>query len=122
MRELMRRVRAEVDKDGESELRLMTQPLYRYAAASEGVLDGAVFVFCMGTDPEIIALLEARDGQASTWRIAFARFGAARMTVKDGERTLWDCGLATPRQPRGKYYLMWRAQQMPADAAEGATP
>ena len=55
------------------ELRLLTTPLYRYTDAEQGVLEGAVFVLVMGTDPQLVMLLEAQqdDGQAD-WKVAFA--------------------------------------------------
>ena len=39
-------------------LRLLTQPVYRYAEEGK-ILDGGLFVFAVGTDPECTLLLEA---------------------------------------------------------------
>src|SRR5579872_2361398 len=47
-------------KEQLQELRLLTQPLYRYPAGEGEVLDGALFAIVMGTDPEVFVLLEAR--------------------------------------------------------------
>jgi hypothetical protein len=119
MRSLVRRLRVEVVRKGESELRLMTQPLYRYPESTPEALDGAVFVFGMGTDPELIALVELREQkEGPAWSVAFARFSDVAMTVRDGERTLWTCERATPYRTEGKYYLMWRAEHRPADPEE----
>lgn len=57
-----------------TQLRLIPQPLFRYEAATESVLDGAIYSLAMGTDPEVLVLLEARkesDG-ATAWYYAFA--------------------------------------------------
>lgn len=64
------------DQEGESnELRLLTQPLYRYEPADKRVLDGALFCFSLGTDPEALLLLEARPAaDGHQWQFAFARF------------------------------------------------
>jgi hypothetical protein len=57
-----------------SELRLIPQPLIRYEPRNQTVIDGAVFSFSLGTDPEVLLLLEARGEKASpTWQYAFAR-------------------------------------------------
>ena len=65
-------------KDAEGEpyqLRLLTQPLYRYEPEDKRVLDGAMFSFSLGTDPEVILLLEARPVKdAHQWQYALARF------------------------------------------------
>ncbi len=43
-----------------TQLRLIPQPLYRYDPLPDGVLDGAIYSFALGTDPEVLVLLEAR--------------------------------------------------------------
>ena len=55
------------------ELRLLSNPLYRYSAAGNEVLDGAVFAFVLGTDPELLLVLEAqKTGDGSpTWVYRF---------------------------------------------------
>jgi hypothetical protein len=64
------------DQEGESyQLRLLTQPLVRYEPEDKRILDGALFSFSLGTDPEVILLLEARAAKEShQWEFAFARF------------------------------------------------
>jgi hypothetical protein len=68
-----------VDKFGQDEddlqhyvLRLMPQPVYRYKEADEKV-DGGMFVFAQGTNPEAVLLVEAfEDGKQTNWRFGFA--------------------------------------------------
>jgi hypothetical protein len=116
MRGIVRRLSVGIETSEESELRLMSQPLFRYAEKTPGAIDGAVFAFGMATDPELLVLLEANSAaEKPAWKIAFARFGNQSMTVKDGEQTIWSCEKGIARQPTGKYYLMWRAEEMPAD-------
>jgi hypothetical protein len=64
------------DEQGESyQLRLLTQPLVRYEPEGKQVLDGALFSFSLGTDPEVILLLEARAvKEGFQWHYACARF------------------------------------------------
>jgi hypothetical protein len=72
------------------ELRLLTQPLYRYPTAEGEVLDGALFAIVMGTDPEVFLLLEARRvSDGPTWRYAFARMNVDAMTVSFKEQEVW---------------------------------
>jgi hypothetical protein len=54
------------------ELRLLSRPLYRYSSAEAGILDGALFAFVEGTDPELILALETPVDDPS-WKFAFGR-------------------------------------------------
>jgi hypothetical protein len=121
MRGIVRRLSVGIESSEESELRLMPQPLYRYPENVPGASDGAVFAFGMATDPELLVLLEANDSaEKSAWQLAFARFGNQPMTVKDSEQTVWSCDKGVPYQRTGKYHLMWRAEQMPAEPSTEA--
>ena len=115
MRSIARRYSATIQIEGESDLRLMPQPLFRYAEGTASVIDGAIFDFAMTTDPELLLLLEARETSGKpAWHIAFARFGNKGMTVKEGDRTVWSCEQGSPGISDGKYYLRWRAGEMSA--------
>jgi hypothetical protein len=116
MRSIARRYSVTIQVEGESDLRLMAQPLYRYPEQVSGVLDGAIFDFAMTQDPELLVLLEDRElAGKPTWHVAFARFGNKAMTVKEGEQTVWSCEQGRPGFSDGKYYLRWRAEEMPAE-------
>ncbi|HUQ69292.1 MAG TPA: hypothetical protein VM165_07215 [Planctomycetaceae bacterium] len=74
------------------QLRQLTQPVYRYppADADATYLDGAMFAFVEGTDPEVLLLLEAVPvGNVARWRFGLARTngGALRVTFRD--RPIW---------------------------------
>ena len=71
-----------VDKWGEDaktigsewELRLMPTPLLRYSSASEKIVDGALFAFAQGTNPEALVLVEAVEtANGRIWRAAPSR-------------------------------------------------
>jgi len=73
-------------------LRMLPQPIYRYEGKlPPGVLDGAMFSFAQGTDPELLLLLEARTADGpSPWHFAFAPSTSGRVYgILDGER-IWD--------------------------------
>lgn len=78
MRALARRFSGHVvgtptEKGGRIELRLLSQPVYRYGSSEAGVLDGAIFVLAKGTNPEAMLLVEAiRNREQNEWRFAVA--------------------------------------------------
>ncbi|MBC8354335.1 MAG: hypothetical protein H8E66_20260 [Planctomycetes bacterium] len=77
------------------QLRLLSQPVYRYASTVPDVIDGAMFVFANGTDPEIFLLLEARrTSEITSWQFAIARFNShVALRVDYDEQSVW----AVPR-------------------------
>ncbi|MBW3601004.1 MAG: hypothetical protein KY475_27525 [Planctomycetes bacterium] len=116
MRNIVRGLSARIVEEEVNQLRLMPQPLYRYPEDVSDAIDGALFAFTLATDPELIAVVEAQnDGPTPTWRVAFARFGALPMSVHNGQREMWSCDRVKPPLPQGKYHLIWRAEEMPAD-------
>jgi hypothetical protein len=85
-----------VDAEGQKlDLRLLAQPLIRYQPKSKEVTDGALFSFSLGTDPEVILILEARvpsdraadDGPV--WQFAFARFNYVSLTAAYKNEDVW---------------------------------
>ena len=80
------------EKDGSVEtLRLLPQPLYRYQPASGDVVDGAIFAFVRGTDPEVILLLEAhREGDEVNTYYAFARSNFLPTSASLGGQEVWN--------------------------------
>ncbi len=61
------------DSDRES-LRRLTSPLYRYETKGTEVLDGIVFAYALGTDPESLLLLEAVEVVGGhQWQYCFIR-------------------------------------------------
>ncbi len=97
MRDLARRFRAASYKEEESphELRLLTQPLYRYQDVSHDIVDGALFAFVEGNDVEAILLLEARsgdDGQQGGWQYTLARMTSYRVVAHLDQREVFAVG------------------------------
>jgi hypothetical protein len=75
-------------EDRRSELRLLMTPVYQYDDRETGIRDGGAFVFALGTNPELILLLEAHgaDDADDRWNYAVARRGNAPLFVElDGE-------------------------------------
>ncbi len=83
------------DNSDREELRLLPRPLFRYnlkdaKESSPTLLDGALFAFVMGTDPEIVMILEAvgRSEQA-VWQYGFARATSGGLEAKLDGNVIW---------------------------------
>ena len=84
------------------ELRLLPKPLHRYGKADSDILDGALFAFVQGTNPEVLLLLEARSADGGyRWT-----FGLAPMT---------GCGVEASRD--GKMIWSVPEQKRPIDSS-----
>jgi len=79
------------DMEGQkSDLRLIAQPLIRYEPKDKNILDGALFAFSIGTDPEVILLLEARTEKGqSVWQYAFARYHYVHLWAAHKGQEVW---------------------------------
>lgn len=77
--------------DGERQaLRLLINPAYRYAAPDGEAIDGAIFAFVVGTDPEALLLIEARGkSNEARWNYAFARLNCDELAAYYKEREVW---------------------------------
>jgi len=91
MRSLAREFTTELaDKRGGDEvireLRLLDQPAYRYECPSQRIIDGGLFAFVEGTDPEAWLLIEAVETTGGRqWRFALARMNIDALRVRRGE-------------------------------------
>lgn len=91
MKDIARRFTCRVGAgSGGEELRLLPRPLYRYKTDRKDLLDGGLFAFVEGTDPEVVLVLEAAsDDGTSQWQYAITRRSMAPLEADlDGER-LW---------------------------------
>ena len=78
--------------DEPTELRLLTQPLYRYADEQGKIVDGAIFAFVVSNDPELFLILEAVRAQADAepqWRYSLARMSSHKETVRLDGKEVW---------------------------------
>ena len=100
IKELTRRFSAREFHLQEITLRLLPRPIDRYADAASGLIDGAIFVFANGTNPEDLLLIEAqgREPASATWQYAVARLALAESSVSLDGKVIW----SQPRPPRLK--------------------
>jgi hypothetical protein len=83
------------DRSDRETLRLLAKELYRYDAAAlkssqSAIIDGAMFGFVQGTDPEVTMLLQAEKVEGKLrWKYAFARATSGGLQVMLGDKEVW---------------------------------
>ena len=113
MRKLVQRFSVELDDGRTNEevhrrLRVLSQPLYRYANAEEKIVDGALFAVAEATDPEVWIIMEATHRiDRDVWQYGVARMNMWPMKVQlDGKLVqTWE-KLAWPLAHRGTPYTL----------------
>lgn len=79
------------DKKELNQLRLLTTPVHRYGQADEEVIDGAVFIYALGTDPEALLMLECAKGESGLhWRYGFGPMSIYALKAKLDETVVWE--------------------------------
>ncbi len=82
-------------KPNREELRLLPKPIHRYdlegsRGAHPDLVDGAMFAFVQGTDPEAVLMVEAvRQGDREVWQYAFGRATGWRVEARLGPAIVW---------------------------------
>jgi hypothetical protein len=76
---------------GWSELRLLPTPISRYGELGTKLVDGALFAFVIGTDPEVFLFLEARTGKEGLqWEYALAPMTVFAVKGSYQGKTVWE--------------------------------
>ncbi|HLJ10109.1 MAG TPA: hypothetical protein VKU82_02915 [Planctomycetaceae bacterium] len=106
------------DPDRE-EMRLLQQPIYRYELDESKLLDGALFAFVQGTDPEALLMLETvptkSDEGRFEWQFAFARRTSGWLEARHGSQVVWNADKNPEwRDPALAYFQMSHALPKPA--------
>jgi hypothetical protein len=85
-------VATKTDREGnQQKMRLLTQPIYRYESKAAAVLDGGLFTFVEGTDPEVFLLLEARrQKDRYNWHYALTRMNSTRFEATYKGKQVWN--------------------------------
>ena len=100
--------------DDEVPLRLLDQPLLRYESPAAGVLDGGLFAMVMGTDPELLLLIEARETNGSAqWQFAAARFTGKPLELRRQGEVVWQREQAPAWVGNQTYFLCVGVEQLP---------
>ncbi len=102
--------------DQRIELRPMPRPIERYADPDRGIVDGAIFLFANGTNPEVMILVEAwgRPPGEAAWHYAVARLSRARSEVDLDQKQVWSVPFATMQLPSDPYFLARKPRKKPS--------
>lgn len=97
-------LKEQYQEDEAWQLRQLATPLLQYEAASEGVLDGGLFAFVVGTNPEVVLLIEAHDRSSdaerqSVWMYAFAPLTGYAVTAHHNGGEVWSAERRKLRRP-----------------------
>jgi hypothetical protein len=114
MKELLRRISAREFYDNRHyALRLLSHPIDRYADPESGVIDGAVFIYANGTNPEILLLLEARRNGKGTpaWTYAAAPLSRAEVSLKLDGKDAWMSPTKEQPAPEDPYFDILRGRE-----------
>ncbi len=111
------------------ELRMLTQPFYRYESTDPDVLDGAVFAFVSsaGTDPEAILVVEARKAPGAskpTWQFAVARYTDMNLVMRYKGKEVFSAPMLLGPPGPEKAYRIFEDRIIPPveDRAGGTAP
>ncbi len=86
--------------------RLLPRPLYRYDAERTKTLDGALYAFVVGTDPELLLLLECDTAAAKpAWRFGVVRMNRDTIRLKRKGETVWEAAWFRKHSPEDPYYF-----------------
>ena len=108
------------DPKNQSELRLLSKPVYRYESRRADVVDGALFAFVQATDPEVLLLIEARSkGNAQVWQYGFARMSMVDLRAEHKDQIVWRAEWVDQVEaPNKPYVTLLGAERATADGAK----
>jgi hypothetical protein len=99
------------------ELRLLPQPIHRYADPKRGVVGGGLFTLVHGTDPEIFVLIEARgkDAAGARWQYAVTRMTSSEVRLRHRGKEVWLAEVVPWKevQDRGRPYTSFQFNEVP---------
>lgn len=118
MKEISRRFSAETDEAtrGKRVLRLLPTPLDRHPENATNGVDGALFSYVVGNDPEVMLLVEAVPSQTgSVWRYGLCRStrSSCRALLDDLEVWHYDSANGNPSDSRSGYLSVHGIQTLP---------
>lgn len=91
-------------------LRLLPAPIYRYRKPDPNgeLIDGAMFAFVQGTDPEVLLSIEAvrNEEQEGSWQYSLARMSMVPTQVSHQDKLVWETDWAATRQRDAPYYVI----------------
>jgi hypothetical protein len=77
---------------GRMQMRLVSKPVLRYSDADAGIQDGAIYSLAMGTNPDVLLIIESRKvagSETPVWHYGLARLGGAELSVSLDGKEVW---------------------------------
>jgi hypothetical protein len=115
MRELVRQIKAreffapdDQPTRQRYELRVLPQPVHRYADPNSGLIDGGMFIIAYGVNPELVLLVEARHPASSKpeWYYGVARISIAQVHLDFAGKEIWSHPGGLSSGPTDIYWLL----------------
>jgi hypothetical protein len=110
MRTIAKNFAAADDFEGKSrwELRLLAKPLHRYGKPKSDILDGALFAFAHGTDPEVFLIIESRSKAGKErWHYGLAAMTAYALRASYQGKDVWNRPWQQPPfDPKEPFYIL----------------
>ena len=95
-------------EDNSDQMRLLPTPICRYSDPEAGLIDGAVFGFTMGTNPDVLLVIEAHASDESPeWRFGCACMTSAGIEVRFEGRTVFEALFSPQRAGTATEYERW---------------
>jgi hypothetical protein len=87
--------------------RLLPNPLYRYNAEQAKSLDGGLYAFVLGTDPELMLLIECDTAAPKPqWRFGVTRMNRDTVRLKHRGETVWEAAWTRDHGPEDPYLFL----------------
>jgi len=94
--------------EGRIELRPLTSPLHRYSDSAGGIVDGAIFSFANGTNPEVLLVIEAQESDGkSGWAYGLVQLTGETVKAQLDGKDVWERETANPPAVRDSYVNGW---------------
>ncbi|MCG8652216.1 MAG: hypothetical protein MI861_20420, partial [Pirellulales bacterium] len=109
MRQIARSITFDFFNGGWTEARLLTQPVFRFAAPKQGIVDGAIFGYAESNDPEGVLVVWLQDSNSKpTWYWLAA--GSTSLPLRCSEKGMlkWEKSgfWKSPQTPESAYVEM----------------
>lgn len=94
-------------------IRLVPDPIHRYADQKVGLVDGCLFIFAHGHNPEALLVIECvEEGEATRWEFGMAPMTTLKLSATVSKEELWRRGFG--RRPwQQTTYTYGRADRIP---------
>jgi hypothetical protein len=92
-------------QNGRIELRPLVTPLARYADAKRQIVDGAIFAFASGTNPEVLLILEAHqiNDDDTAWQYGLIHMTGEAVAAQLDGKEVWSRPGDEPPATRASY-------------------